>query len=547
MHSDKTNVLVIIPARGGSKGIPRKNLRKMGDLPLIGHSICMTKASKWHPDVFVSSDDDEILSISHQLGASIVKRPTELAEDVTTLDPVVYDAFRRVTEQTGKKYDLIATVQPTSPLLRTESFDAAVDELRQRLDVDTVISAKSDSHLMWRHDLKGYAPMYAARVNRQQLPPTYRETGGFLICRSGIISRHGRIGNKVHLFELQTPESIDIDSFDDWHLCEYYLQRKKILFVVTGNKSVGLGHVHNTLVLANDMVKHSVMFLVDKDSRLAYDNIAQSNYNVRLQSCDNILDDIAALNPDVVVNDCLDTDMEYMHGVKAIASRVVNFEDLGPGATMADIVINAIYPENKRSLKHHYGPSFFCPRDEFLLLPEKVHSDKVTNVLVTFGGVDPSNYTHKVLDAIYDFCNQLNIRMTVMTGPGYTRHETIAHFKLAHIKSNVSNVAMEMYAADLAFTSAGRTTFELAIVGVPSIVLCHHEREMKHTFAGRQNGFHPLGLGTKVSKDTILACFKQLVGNTSERARMGQRMSRHRHKMLTGKERVIRLIEASVL
>ena len=536
-----------MPARGGSKGIPRKNLRKMGDLPLIGHSICMANASKWRPDVFVTSEDDEILSISHQLGASVVRRPINLADDTTTLDPVVHDAFRRITEESGNKYDLIATVQPTSPLLRTESFDAAIDELAQRSDVDTVISAKADSHLTWRRDKKGYTPAYAARVNRQKLPPTFRETGGFLICRSGVISRHGRIGSQVHLFELQTPESIDIDSFDDWHLCEYYLQRKKILFVVTGNKSVGLGHVHNTLVLANDMVKHCVTFLVDKDSRLAYDKIAQSNYDVRLQSGANILDDIAALNPDVVVNDCLDTDMDYMHGVKAIASKVVNFEDLGPGAALADIVVNAIYPENKRSPKHYCGPTFFCPRDEFLLLPRKVQSKAVSNVLVTFGGVDPSNYTHKVLDAIYDFCNQLNIRMTVMTGLGYSRHETIAHFKLAHIKSNVSNVAMEMHAADLAFTSAGRTTFELAIVGVPSIVLCHHERELKHTFAGRKNGFYPLGLGTKVGKNAILACFKHLVGNVSERARMAHRMDRQRQNMLAGKQRVVRLVEAAVL
>ena len=85
------NTLIIIPARGGSKGIPRKALRTLAGLPLIAHSIGTAKKSSFNPDVYVTSDDDEILFAASKLGAKVYKRPEQLADDKTTLDPVIFD------------------------------------------------------------------------------------------------------------------------------------------------------------------------------------------------------------------------------------------------------------------------------------------------------------------------------------------------------------------------------------------------------------------------------------------------------------------------
>lgn len=538
------SILVVIPARGGSKGIPRKNLRKLGSLPLIGYSINNALNSKHDLDVYVSSDDEEILSISEQLGAKLHPRPKKLAEDQTTLDPVIFEAYEFAKQKEGKRYDLVVTLQPTSPLLSSNSIDRALDKMIESRNIDTIISAVESTHLTWSKNEKGFYPNYTERVNRQQLTPVYKETGGFLITRSSIITEKNRIGDKVELFELQGKESIDIDTYEDWNLCEYYLKKKNILFVLTGNKVVGLGHVYNTLILANEILNHNVSFLVDKDSELAFQKIKSSNYSVRIQSNEDIIDDIEKFNPDVVINDCLDTNQSYIVSLKEKNIHVINIEDLGEGAKYADLVINAIYPEKVKQLNHYYGPDYFCARDEFLLLPQKVISSNVNKVLITFGGVDPNNLTNKSLEAIYSFCIDRNIKITVVLGLGYQKVETLTKFEKVVIKENVSNIAIEMLDADICFTSAGRTTYELALVGTPSIVLAQNARELTHFFADEANGFVSLGLGEEVEPGEILDAFEGLLKDPSKRRFMHNKMKNN--NIREGKSKVVQLIKRHI-
>ena len=120
------NILVVIPARGGSKGIPRKNLRLLGEKPLLYYSINNALNSKYNLDVFVSSEDDEILNTAQKFGAKIHKRDSNIADDKTTLDPVIYDCYIHTKQAENKDYDLIITMQPTSPLLSSSSLDKAI-------------------------------------------------------------------------------------------------------------------------------------------------------------------------------------------------------------------------------------------------------------------------------------------------------------------------------------------------------------------------------------------------------------------------------------
>lgn len=535
------NILVIIPARGGSKGIARKNLRLLAGSPLIYYSIKNALNSKYNLDVYVSSEDEEILSIAQKIGAKAYKRNINDAADITTLDPVIYNAWQSIQTLEGKQYDLVVTLQPTSPLLKVDSLDSAIEKLLNKSSIDTIISAVNDTHLTWKQENGQFKPNYEKRVNRQQLPQVYKETGGFLITRSECISINNRIGKNVELFILSDKESIDIDSHADWGLCEYYLKRKKLLFVVSGYQEIGLGHVYNTLILANDIVEHEVIFLVDDKSNLAYEKISSKNYHVFQQKSSNILDDIKNIKPDIVVNDRLDTTADYIKSLKELDLKVINFEDLGEGAKLADLTINAIYPENEVIPNHYFGHKYFVLRDEFVLTPAKSINKKVKKVLLSFGGVDPNNYTQKVLSSIYDYCQKNSIEISVVAGFGYLKHDSLTEYDHIKIHKNISNISDYMHESDIIFTSAGRTTYEIASQTIPAIVLAQNERELTHLFANAEHGFINLGLGTLVDNHKILQTFSHLAESFEKRQYMAELMSSC--DLTSGRTRVNELIK----
>jgi len=535
------NILVVIPARGGSKGIPRKNLRLLAGKPLLCYSIYTALNSTFNPDVFVSSEDDEILNTAKKVGAKTHKRDKSIADDNTTLDPVIFDCYLFAEKSQRKKYDLIITLQPTSPLLLSKSLDSAINKMIINQDIDSIIAAKDSTHLSWRKENEKFIPNYKERLNRQYLKPEYTETGAFLITRSYIISKKNRIGKHVDLVILSNGEEIDIDTYEDWNLCEYYLKRKHIIFVVTGNSNVGLGHVYNTLLIANDILNHQITFLVDKDSKLALKVIKSNNYPVLIQEKINIIEDINKLSPDIIINDLLDTSEEYVKTLKKNNYKVINFEDLGTGSQYADIVFNAIYPEKNALPNHYFGQDYFILRDEFIFSKEKSIKEKVQNVLITFGGVDPNNYTEKVVRIINEYCRKENIKITVIAGFGYDNYDIINKFKNIDIKQNISNISDYMLNADLVFSSAGRTLYELASLGTPAIVMGQNDREMTHFFGSSKYGFSNLGLGYNLPDELLFQEFLRLVNSFEIRKHMSDLMKKQNLKK--GRNRVNKLIQ----
>ena len=535
------NILVVIPARGGSKRIPRKNLRLLGHKPLLYYSINNALKSKFEIDVFVSSEDDEILNTAVKFGAKTHKRNENIANDKTTLDPVIYDCYLHAKNIEEKEYHIIATMQPTSPLLLTKSLDKAIQKIINDNEIDTIIAAKDATHLSWKKENDKYLPNYTERVNRQYLTPEFIETGAFLITRNDIISENNRIGKNVDLALLSGGEEIDIDTYEDWNLCEYYLKREHILFVVTGNNTVGLGHVYNTLLIANDILNHDVTFLLDKESELAFNVIKSKNFHVIIQQNDDIIDDVMLINPDIIINDRLDTSKEYMQQLKKQNYKVVNFEDLGIGCEEADVVINAIYPEKDVLPNHYFGHDYFVLRDEFILSELKAVKQDVKNILITFGGVDPNNYTEKVIRTINGYCSENNIKVTVIAGFGYEKYDTINEYSNVAVKQNVSNISDYMLKADLIFTSAGRTVYEVASIGTPAIVMEQNKREMTHFFASSEFGFSNLGLGYEVEDNDLFTEFIRLVDSFKIRKEMNELMLKQNLKL--GRKRVRKIIQ----
>lgn len=537
-------ILAVIPARGGSKGIPRKNVRLMNGKPLIAYSIQNAKACRLINDVVVTTDDEEIMGISKLHETPFIRRGEDLADDRITLDPVVFDAVQKMEEKTGSRYDIVITLQPTSPLLKSTTLTKAIESFLGN-DKDSYISAVNRAHLTWSRNGNNYEPNYEKRVNRQQLPPVYFETGAFFISQRKCIQPESRLGENVSVFEVPEEEAIDIDTLHDWVICEQALKKKRIVFRTDGHRALGMGHIFHCLTLAYNLTGHDVMFVLDAKYREGLEKIASRHMPYTLVGSDEeFFSFLERWQADIIVNDCLDTDSEYMLKLKSLAGRVVTIEDLGSGAEHADAIVNALYQEEKPAENVYSGERYVCLRDEFLINQPKEFSEDVKNVLVLFGGTDPSGLTEK----IYRLAIELNksypeIRFTFITGGGYDNEKhgirTIEE-KNIRVMNNLTRLSDHMREADLAFTSQGRTVFELASLGVPSIVLAQNEREQLHTFAQMHNGFMNLGLGKDVSPETIESTFKWLVDTKQIRSEMRELMLRHDLKK--GINRVVDII-----
>jgi spore coat polysaccharide biosynthesis predicted glycosyltransferase SpsG len=207
-------------------------------------------------------------------------------------------------------------------------------------------------------------------------------------------------------------------------------------------------------------------------------------------------------------------------------------------------VINAIYPEKEILPKHYFGHRYFVLRDEFIYTPPKEVVPEVKRVLVTFGGVDPNNLTHKVIDAIYSYTQAHGITIEVVAGFGYERYDTLAAYSDIVIHRNVAHIAKLMQQSDLIFTSAGRTIYEVAAMRTPAIVLAQNEREMTHLFASEEHGFMHLGLGAEVIPESIVSAFTELAEDHDRRKQMSQKMDAV--DLHSGRERVIELIQTHI-
>ena len=544
MNTYKT--LVIIPARGGSKGVPRKNLRPLYGKPLLFYVIKSALKAKNVNQVIVSTDDEEIALFAERFGAGILMRPSALAGDEVTLDSVIKHTVETLeTETAGNQFDIILTIQPTSPLIKASDIDNAI-KLFDAPEIDTVISAVDDRHLRWQEINGVYLPAYEKRLNRQQLPATYKETGAIIGCRRNILTKGTRIGKNVALYMTEPERSIDIDSSTDFYLCESLLRKKRIVFAVIGRKEIGLGHAYRAIMLAHELVAHELIFVCEEHDELGRDYIAKQNYSVITCANGQLINTIAKLKPDLVINDILDTDANYVATLKKTNALVVNFEDMGLGAETADLVFNALYPHQIPSEHIFVGPQYFCLRDEFLHAPVKAPTEIVKRILLTFGGVDEGNLTSRILQVMGQFLTEKSIAIDVVLGPGYEHQTTLQKvqetlgYELINVVAATTKISEYMLRADLAITSGGRTVLELAALDIPTVVLCQNERETTHKFASAENGIINLGIHQNVSDKTLLSTIKKVINDRNLRATMITKMKQM--DLTQGKKRVIKAI-----
>lgn len=222
------SVLAIIPARGGSKEIPRKNIKLLCGKPLIGWSIEVAKHSPLIDRVVVSTDDDEIASVARGLGADVpFVRPAELAADNT---PGVLPVLHAISQVPG--YDWVLLLQPTSPF-RTQADIEAIWRLCQERGASSAVSVcAAGKHPFWMYQCNGASvlePFIKGRpdvTRRQDLPPAYSLNGALYLAKTEwLVEQQNLIGQETIGYVMPNERSLDLDTLQDWHLAEYLMER----------------------------------------------------------------------------------------------------------------------------------------------------------------------------------------------------------------------------------------------------------------------------------------------------------------------------------
>lgn len=219
----KTNIIAAIPARGGSKGIPRKNIRLLCGKPLIAYTIEAALGSKYIDRVVVSTEDEEIAKIAREYVAEVIERPQELADDFAPTEPVLEHVFRYMKEAEGYQADVIVLLQPTSPLRNSQHIDEAIETFFSN-KYDSLLSVCPSHAFLWKTDRKKvYSVNYdfRNRPRRQDRHPEYRENGAIYITKYDILSNeHNRLGGKIGIYIMPPEDSWEIDTEFDFWLCE---------------------------------------------------------------------------------------------------------------------------------------------------------------------------------------------------------------------------------------------------------------------------------------------------------------------------------------
>ena len=454
----REGLTVLIPARGGSKGIPDKNLRLINGVPLVIHAARI--AGQVGVPV-VSTEDPTIAAVCRTHGIDVLDRPKRLATDEATVDELV----TYLLDNHHVDYPLLV-VQPTVPEITVSDLNQFIDHM-DSLGHHAGVLGVPFNHILW-HDGK-----ISPRVNRQDL------LGADIPAREiGVrYYRDGNMGSGINIGSVMYTlgrDVTDIDTFDDLATARRRLEERTVVFDFTADEQIGWGHKTRCETLASELSHHYVQFERNGPYPLT--------------------------GPGVWVFDRLDTTVDMVAGAAANGWKTLCLEDRGPGARHADAIVNALYPIGHLP-QEHSGPDWVVLRPEFQGLPPRDYHPK-GRVLVTFGGTDPASLTDRVL---WNLRNE-SFTVDVIEPPGRGG-------------KGVPSMAAAMRGADLVITSAGRTLYEAAATGTPAISLAVNARETGHAHLGVGNLY--LGHHATVSDSALKRTVTNLMVDQTLREDLG--------------------------
>jgi spore coat polysaccharide biosynthesis predicted glycosyltransferase SpsG/CMP-N-acetylneuraminic acid synthetase len=499
-------LLVVIPAIKKTVAFPDDLVKKIAGISLLQRAITTASAIVGLDRIFVITDSQEIALICNRQG---VGHLLDASLDLPNQDPDIEEIRPHLEAFAGTWQDILL-LSPYAPTVSGGMLLQAYESYRDAGAHHLVTVRTFTARVLGKHadqDVDGL--------------PTEQEltlaSSAFSITSRSLLDGDASPDRKVMQFPVDR-DLIEIRNYHDWWLCEKILNRRKIVFRVIGNTDVGMGHIYRCLAIAHEISDHEVYFVCDSDSRIAVDKIAGYDYWLGVYAPDQIVDKIIDLQPDLVINDILDTDSQYVSRLQEAGARVINFEDFGTGALQADITINDLFDEpvyhGDNTL---WGHRWFILRDEFYDATPLSFSEKVKRILVSFGGTDPSDYTCRVLELIAPYCQEQGIGIDVITGAGYANTGKFGKL-LARLGDGIRHIhatdviSQVMEETQIAICSNGRTVYELAHMNIPALVLAQHEREKSHQFSSLAHGLVPVDCAGQHSlEDALMTPFIRLV------------------------------------
>jgi len=221
--------LAIIPARGGSKGVPKKNIRLLAGKPLIAWTIHAAREARSVTRIAVSTDDAEIARVARQFGAEVIHRPAEISGDTASSESALLHSLDHLRETESYQPELIAFLQCTSPFTSGQDIDGTVSVLLNQ-NADSAFSATRFFHFIWRMDQQGATGINhdkRIRQRRQDRQPEYLENGAVYVMRTeGFQAARHRFFGKTAVFEMEARKSLEIDELDDFAMAEALLKQR---------------------------------------------------------------------------------------------------------------------------------------------------------------------------------------------------------------------------------------------------------------------------------------------------------------------------------
>lgn len=527
-------ILAVIPARAGSKGIPNKNIRLLNNKPMIYYAIKNAIDSQYITDVIISTDSQEIAVIAKQMNVPCVMRGSKLCEDDITLDAVIYDVVKDIES------DIVITMQPTSPTLSCMTLDNAIQHFVEN-NYDTVISVHNEPHLSWSIEDGNIKKNYKVRLNRQYLPPNFVETGAFLISKRKFVTKESRMGNKIGVYELEDEEAVDIDDFLDLMKAQAILKKENVGIYVNGNNKRGIGHIYRALEIADEfLTKPDIYYDINQTDVKVF---GETTHNlIPINGINELYNVISGKEYNYFINDILTTSIDYMIGLKKSIpnAKIINFEDDGEGIYKADLVINALY-QNSELKQVKTGEDYYIASKLFMFYEPIVIQEKVKKVFIAFGGADPQNYTDRLLNIVKEKEFE-QFEFIVVLGRAKKNIDKLLEYNSypnINVYYDIKNMPEVMSECDIAITSRGRTGYELAILGIPSIAMAQNKREEKHGFVCNENGFNYIGLNPS---DYIIKSNLEIYLNMSKEDRQHYQTILLNNDLRNGRKRVMDMI-----
>jgi spore coat polysaccharide biosynthesis predicted glycosyltransferase SpsG/CMP-N-acetylneuraminic acid synthetase len=551
---DDPDPIGIIPARGVSPGLPKKNFKRIGDKPLVAYTVETAVSCEALGHVIVSTESEDLAEIARSYGARVpFLRPEELSRQGVFLDSVVLDTVEKLSETVDDievtRQTPIVVLQPNVPFRREKDIHRALAEFETE-GTEPVISVVERNRFYWqRGDNDRLKPLFDKRQTlRKNLDGLYRETGSITVTSLENLGNGEWTGDSPRYVLTDRLSSFDINGLVDIWLAEQIASGLTVVLRVDGGGDLGMGKVYRGLTIATaltDMFECDVHFITGQEYHGGIDLIRNQGFDVtEVASNWEEIKTIDRLDPDIVFIDTGETDTEYIQMIHDFSAAVVNVEDIEIGVDYSDFTLNPQRDsQSSESYNNLMGPEYIILREEFLDQPVSVPK-RVTNVLITFGGSDPLNLSAQCVRALAD--HDLPYDYRVVLGPDYDRErlfDICSEVELAGVDlhEDVANMGEFMQWADIALSSGGRTVFELAATGTPAIVIAQNDGEMERMeLLSREGAIELLGHGERIDIGQVPDRLELLARNYERRKEMTEKSQ----KIVDGKgvERILDLV-----